>query len=391
MAIYSYSYSVPYIIVIFILFYLAYLEKVSYSLNKKKQLINMASVLLIFFFGLRGFIQSDFQNYYPWYDKLPTLWNYSNFIKAFSENYEPGFVIFTIICKSIFPNYFFWVFVCAFIDIILLKKIFREYSFNVCLSFAIYFAIGAIIMEFNLMRNIKAILILILATKYIRERKFGKYMLCVCISTLFHLTAIIFVPLYFILNKKWPKTMLVAIFCICMAVLFLRISFLPIILPLIAQLLGGEYAVLTDYYFSSGALDASYGISFGLVERVITFFLVCRYYDKWIDKTGNKFIFLNMVIIYFMCFSLLTEMSVLLERFAYFFALSYCIFYPNLFRVIQFSNNRIILSFFVFSVFSLKIAQQTKSVVCKYDNVLFGIESFEERLSTLQTFNASVR
>ena len=388
---YSYSYSVPYIIVILILFYLAYKESKSISDKKKNILINIASLLLIFFFGLRGFIQSDFQNYYPWFENLPTLWSFNKLHGTFAENYEPGFVLFTIICKSIFPNYFIWVFICALIDIILLRKIFKEYSCNVCLSFAIYFAIGAIIMEFNLMRNVKAILILILATKYIREHKVWKYLLCVLIAMSFHLISIIFIPLYFVLNKKWSKPLLIGIFIVCMAVLFLQISFLPTFLPSIAQILGGEYAILTESYMDSGALDTSYGISFGLIERVITFFLVFYYYGRWSDNTGNRYIYLNMVVIYFMCFSLLTEMSVLLERFAYFFALSYCIFYPNLFKVIHSSNIRIILTLFIFLVFSLKIAQQTQTVVCKYDNLLFGIESFEERLSTLQTFNARIR
>ena len=388
---YSYSYSVPYIIIILILFYLAYRESKIVSDKKKNILINIASLLLIFFFGLRGFIQSDFQNYYPWFENLPTLWSFNKMLGTFAENYEPGFVLFTVICKSIFPNYFIWVFICALIDIILLRKIFKEYSCNVCLSFAIYFAIGAIIMEFNLMRNVKAILILILSTKYIREQKVWKYLLCVLIAMSFHLTSIIFIPLYFVLNKKWPKPLLICIFIACMAVLLLRISFLPTLLPLIAQILGGEYAILTESYLDMGVLDASYGISFGVIERVITFFLVFYYYGKWTDKTGNKYIYSNMVVIYFMCFSLLTEMSVLLERFAYFFALSYCIFYPNLFKSIRSSNYKVILGLFMFLVFSLKIAQQTQSIVCKYDNILFGIESFEQRLSKLQTFDARVR
>lgn len=391
MELYSYLYSVPYVIVILSLFYLAFLENRTTSVNKKNKLIRIASIILILFFGLRGFIQSDFQNYYPWFETLPTLLNYNDFTKAFVENYEPGFVLFSILCKSVFPNYFFWIFICALIDILLLKKIFKDFSFNVCLSFAIYFAIGAIIMEFNLMRNIKAILILIIATKYIRNRKIWKYILCVLISMLFHLTSIVFIPLYFVLGKRWSKPLLIGIFIACMAVLFLRISFLPTLLPSVALFLGGEYAIMTESYLSSGVLDASYGISFGLIERIITLFLVIYYYDKWADKTRNKYIFLNMVVLYFMCFSLLTEMSVLLERFAYFFALSYCIFYPNLIKVIHFPNNRVILGLFIFTVFTLKIAKQTQSVVCKYDNVLFGIESFEERLSTLQTFNASIR
>lgn len=390
MNLYSYSYAVPYIIVILILFVLAYFENKTFSMKERNKLINVASVLLIFFFGLRGFIQSDFQNYYPWFEELPTIWNVNNFFKLFTESYEPGFVLFTILCKSIIPNYFCWIFVCSLIDILILKKVFKEYSVNVCLSFAIYFAIGAIIMEFNLMRNIKAILILMLALKYIRKRKMLKYFFYVYLATLFHVTSIIFIPLYFVLDKKIPKLVLLGIFIICIAVLFLNIKFLSSLLPTVANLLGGEYALMTELYIASGALDTSYGVSFGVIERVITFFLVFHFYGKWTDLTGDKYIFPNMFVFYFMCFSLLSEMSVLLERFAYFFALSYCIFFPNLLKLIRIQSNKILLSLFVFFVFTLKIAQQTKTIVCKYDNVLFGIESFENRLNVLKYYNANV-
>lgn len=390
MNLYSYSYAIPYTIVILTLFVLAYFENKTFCEKEKNKLINLASLLLIFFFGLRGFIQSDFQNYYPWFEELSTIWNAKNFFKSFTESYEPGFVLFSILCKSIIPNYFCWILVCSLIDILVLKHIFKEYSANVCLSFAIYFAVGAIIMEFNLMRNIKAILILMLALKYIRERRMLKYFFYVFIATLFHITSIIFIPLYFILDKRIPKVVLSGIFIICIAVLFLNIKFLSSLLPSVANILGGEYAIMTELYIASGALDSSYGVSFGLIERVITFFLVFLFYGKWTDLTGNKYIFPNMFVLYFVCFSLLSEMSVLLERFAYFFALSYCIFFPNLLKVICIQNNKIILALFVFFVFTLKIAQQTKTIVCKYDNVLFGIESFEDRLNVLKYYNANV-
>lgn len=390
MSLHSYSYSVPYVVVILVLFCLAYAEGRSGSNVRKGKLINTASAILILFFGLRGFIQSDFQNYYPWFEELPTLWDFG-WLKTFAENYEPGFVLYSIFCKSIFPNYFFWIFVSSLIDILLLKKIFERYSVNVCLSFAIYFAIGAIIMEFNLMRNIKAILILVLATRYIQEKRFWRYLLCIFLAMSFHVMAIIFIPLYFVLDRKWSKPVLWGIFITCMAVLLLRIKYLSPILISAAGFLGGEYAVMIEMYFDSGMLESSYGISFGLIERVLTFVLIVYFYGKWEDKTGNRYIFLNMVIAYFMCFSLLSEMSVLLERFAYFFALSYCIFYPNLLKTLQIYSNKVLLVVYMFLVFTLKIAQQTQTVVCRYDNLLFGIESFEERLSTLESFNASAR
>ena len=388
--VYSYSYSIPYIVVILILFMLAYFEDKSRHIKQQKKYIYIAEFILIIFFGLRGFIQSDFQNYYPWFEYLPTLWSLEDFGNVFVENYEPGFVLFSILCKSISSNYFVWILICSIIDIILLKKIFNEYSINCCFSFAIYFAIGALIMEFNLMRNIKAILILVIALKYIQQKQIWKYFLCVFIATLFHITAIIFVPLYFVLDKKWPRPVLLVIFIVCITIFLSQVRLLSILLPKVTNFLGGVYMEKAEMYEISGSLDVSYGISFGLIERSITFFLVYLFYGKWIDKTGNRYIFPNMIVIYFMCFSLLAEMSVLLERFAYYFALSYSIFYPNLVKHIRTKFNRIVLVYFLVGVFTLKIAQQTQTIVFKYDNILFGIESFEKRLATLKFFLASI-
>ena len=84
MSLYSYSYSAPYVIVILILFGLAYAEGRADDGIRKGKLVNTASAILILFFGLRGFIQSDFQNYYPWFEELPTLWD-RNFFQAFAK------------------------------------------------------------------------------------------------------------------------------------------------------------------------------------------------------------------------------------------------------------------------------------------------------------------
>ena len=388
--IYSYSYSIPYLFFIIILFILAYFEDKSQCIKQKNNYIYIAEILLILFFGLRGFVQSDFQNYYPWFEYLPTLWEINDFESAFEENYEPGFVLLSIMCKSISSNYFVWIFIFSLIDIILLKKIFNQYSVNCCLSFAIYFAIGALIMEFNLMRNIKAILILVYAIKYIRYKQMWKFFLCVIIATLFHITAIIFVPLYFVLDKKWPKSVLLMIFIVCVTVLISQVKLLSIVLPKITTFLGGVYIKKAELYDVSGMLDVSYGISFGFIERSVTFFMVYLFYDKWVDKTGNRYIFPNMIVIYFMCFSLLAEMSVLLERFAYYFALSYSIFYPNLVKHIRTKFSRVVLVYFIVGIFTLKIVQQTQTIVFKYDNILFGIESYEKRLGTFNFFLANI-
>ncbi|MBR5384320.1 MAG: EpsG family protein [Bacteroidales bacterium] len=390
MALNSFWYSIPYILLITLCFWMSFREERARPAAKKRY-VDVVVIVLVFFFGLRGFVHTDFQNYYPWFEDLPTIWSPGIEWKVFMRDwakYEPGFVIYSILCKSVLPSYFMWILVSAAIDIVLLRKVFERYSSNVCMSFAIYLAIGGLIMEFSLMRNIKAILIILLALRYIREKDFKMYVLYIVAATLFHSTALLFLPLYFVLDKRIPKGVLLTVFIIGMATILLRLKYMSTLLVNASSVFGQQYSALAAFYLGQDKFATEYGISFGLVERVLTFGFVYFNYGKIRDKSGDKYIFPNMFVLYFMSFTLLYEVSVVLERIAYYFALSYCIFYPQLReRYRGASGKRLVVTAYILLVFMAKIAIQTKPVIYRYDNLLFGIESYYDRLSKLDRFN----
>ena len=131
---YSYIYTLPYIIILLILYYLYRREQ-----NHKRFAKQGA-----FFIGLRGFVASDYASYYPFFEELPTL-SKLEFNSLYSEGFEFGFIFYSSIIKTIYPDFFFWVFINTLVDLSVFYWLFQRFSFSVVLSFIIFFSIFTIV------------------------------------------------------------------------------------------------------------------------------------------------------------------------------------------------------------------------------------------------------
>lgn len=369
-------------------------------INQEKDIryIRLATIVgFLFFFGLRGYILTDWLVYYPLFDKMPTIWD-GGFSSAFNMDFaaeygtdvsigktgmELGFVYFTLIFKSIIPNYFAWVFFNTIIDVLLLDIFIRRYSKYYVLGFIFFFVFEGLGIEINLMRNIKAILIFLVSVKYIEQRRIIPYMLLNFLGFLFHSSALIFFPLYFFIHKEWSKKVIWSIFVIGIFILLFKITYLAPILSSIGGLIGGRISVLIEMYLASDLYSGAYGLfHFGYIERVVTFCLFMLSYDKLKEQNSSNVIFLNTYVIYFIIYFYFSEISVIIERLPMLFVFANWILYPNLFYLLDSRINKLIfLCIFIMYSF-VKISNANSNIIAKYDNLLFGIESHEERLES---------
>ena len=133
--------AIPYILFILYYYILAILELS--NIKPKKNCIVCASLfMMVFFLGFRGFIGADWINYYPNFRDVPTIYEYNWLQYAFSSYYEPFFQVFTSIIKSVYNNYFFYLFINVLIDAIILHYFFSRYSPTYAFSFLIFFCNG---------------------------------------------------------------------------------------------------------------------------------------------------------------------------------------------------------------------------------------------------------
>ena len=70
---FSYSYSVPYLLLSLSLLFLSLNELGKLHVIDKKNSRYIAFILMLFFIGFRGHIKTDFINYYPYFNNLPII------------------------------------------------------------------------------------------------------------------------------------------------------------------------------------------------------------------------------------------------------------------------------------------------------------------------------
>jgi hypothetical protein len=218
-----------------------------------------------------------------------------------------------------------------------------------------------------------------LSLKYLENRNIIPYMLLNLLGFLFHSSAIIFLPLYFFLHKEWPKKLIWGIFIGGILVFTLQLKYLEPVLLYFSNLIGGKIMLVTKYYLEDDFYGKPFGIGIGYVERIVTFLVIMKFYYKLKNQDSSNIIILNTYVLYFVVYFYFGEFVVTVERFSLLFAFSYWILYPNIIRIIQ--RPRMPNNFLYLVVFYciLKVALSNYSVFSKYDNLVFGIESYQER------------
>lgn len=342
--------------------------------NRRKRLLNYAYFILLIFLGFRGYVYTDFINYKPTFDMLDGFRNLPEILLF--KGWEPGFVVYSALCKMIIPNYFAWNVISTLIDLFLLYKVFERYSNNHLLSLMVFFVIGSAALEFNVLRNAKAIFLFLYALRFIEERKMWKYFAMIGLASLFHMSSILFFPLYFVLHKRWPQWILWCIYIGGAVILFLHIEFVSEIVSRISFTEGSR----TEYLASYLENNVAYSSFLGNIERIFTMFIVILLYNKLAKNYIGNYMFLNMYVLLYAAFTICSESTVMVQRFQYMFVASFWILYPLLIEYSKRYKNQIVF-LFVMSLLLMKLGLIAGDPNLKYENVFSGVSKYEDRVN----------
>jgi hypothetical protein len=384
MELYSYKYAIPYLIFLGYLFVLMFEE--FYKINKQQSTkrVRMLTMLgFLFFFGLRGFVYTDWYGYYPFFEQIGTLWDGNLFYRPAGYDKEFGFVVYSSIIKSIYPNYFFWVFISTAIDIFMLNIIFQRYVKYYVLAFILFFVFGGTEIEMNLMRNVKSILLFMLSLRYVQERKMLPYMLLNGVGVLFHFSSILYFPLYFILHREFSRVFYWIIFIVGNIIFLFHIEYLQPIAYFIADIIGGRAPETAHEYFRLSKIWSAHSFTLGSVERCLTFILSISFLPQ-LNRTKTNILFINLYVGYFICFYFFAEVVILSERVGYLFICSYWVLYPNLFALLRIKVNKKLIIILLIVYALMKTTTKHNNIHFRYDNLAFGIQKYEERVKILQ-------
>lgn len=283
-------------IVVMILFFAMILEKFQ-NIDLKILYYIIFIFVLVFFTGLRGDIEPDYLNYLDIFNNI----NYNSDVDV-----ELGFVYFNRLIHFLGGGFQWVVFLMAFITIILKVNFFFKYSKNFCFSILIYYCSVFFIYDFIAIRQALAMAIFMVSIPFLMERKFLHYTVLIFLASLIHLSAIILLPLYFILNYSFNKILLylVLIFSTLVSVLQSDIKFVSPILNLLS--LPGFASDKLDIYSKESMFAA---LSFRqLMLGFIFVFLLSK-------SDGKKtVVFLNIYLLGILLGTLLNEIPQLSYR-----------------------------------------------------------------------------
>ena len=146
----------------------------------------------------------DTNAYIRMYEKIPTgigdLFHYITVV----QTKDPGFSIYLAIIKKIFgSSYTPFLFISALIQGLAVTFFFRKYSSQFMISMFIFIASTEYFSwMFNGLRQFLAVAIALIAFRFLFEKKYIPYVLLILLASTIHLTAIILLPVAFIVNSR---------------------------------------------------------------------------------------------------------------------------------------------------------------------------------------------
>lgn len=358
--------SIPYLILQFLFLFVGIFE--IYYPQYKRKIQGLECVLFVCFFGFRGYVGTDWSNYYDYYTSLGGQWNL--------QRYEPGFSLLANVCNTLGLDYQSWVFLLVAIQGILFDAFFSRKVKYMFLAYIVTIAIFPNLI-IDTLRNFLSILIGLIAIEEKNKKQMLKAFICLMLSVSFHLSGLIFLFLFpltkFYINKK----VIYVLFAIGFFIFFLQVSFFRHVIYIVGRIIGGQYEVMANLYLN--AEEHAYGVSLGIIEKIFIFFLVMYKYDSIVKaKVIDKYIF-NIFILYVLCQFYLSEMSFLITRFAVLFFAGYVVVLSSIISIYKEKSNKIFIAILLLFLCLLKTFIGYNSNLYTYRNVIFQKDSLIER------------
>jgi len=278
---------------------------IQYKMNSLVVII-ASFVVLFCISSFRGDFTSDYKNYrdqFLYYSKFTV---YEVLGSPRLRGQELGYVLLNILTYQLGGSYVAFVSEISFLTLLFFYKGFWNDSDDVWLSIIMFVSIGAYYTSFNISRQILAVSMTFWGAKYLYDRKAGKYFIIVLLASLFHRTALILIPFYFVLNMdlNWKSVTLVTLCTIGLVVAL------------------DEVLDLVRFYVYSAYRNDSYGMTGLKVTNIVLPAVVAMLgllLRKEIQEPDKKDkIWINATLFY-LIFSLLGLKVMMLQRFAEYF------------------------------------------------------------------------
>lgn len=356
-----------------------------------KLLYVIAFLIFVYIAGMRYNLGVDYFAYAKAFyrgDTIYDIFKYDSFESFEKKNHwELGFSIFSIILRT-FTNNSQILFLVA--SIICTKLLFKSLKYFVSRKFFFfalltYFCSTYMLMEMQALRQALAAGILYYAF-FLNFRSRKKAVLCVFIAYLFHNSAILFIPLLFIINKRISIHTQLLFLIVSLVIFVMRIQWVGSIITTLADY-NSEFGLIEKAYnyVKEDALSAQRGVfaTFFLYLLVYLTYLYCNRKHGYYDSSPKLVMGQNLLWLFLLITSFTWEISYFSTRLSWYclFGLSICLpymvtYFERKSRIIAvayiFSFNLLLLRPFLFpGLTQLPFSPYEDYISCE----LFGVKS----------------
>lgn len=171
--------------------------------KSSKALLIITLLILTYFIGTRQ-NWPDQIVYEAAFLRAPNIFDFNLNTEPFGY-VEKGYLFLASVIKTIYNNSTFYLFIMGGLSMWLLYKSLTKYCFIPLIGLCDYIARFLLNRDFIQMRSSLAILIIVLATKYVYERKVWHYLGTVFLAYQFHHLSLLAIPFYFMTLYKFKK------------------------------------------------------------------------------------------------------------------------------------------------------------------------------------------
>lgn len=298
----------PYILLISILFIGSLLEVVGFRKDQMKYVRWGILTFLFIFIGFRFNTGAD------WYLYIKEFLSISANGKDIM-GWEPGFVALNSIVSILFGNYYVIQVLASFFLLYAVNKTYTKYSSYPILSislFVIIFLAGIMMAQ---VRQSIALSIILLGTQYIFEKKFYRYLGVVFMACLFHISAVVALPLYF-LNRRINKYTVLVLMLFPLVFYFypnIVIDLIDVFSPYLPERLSALVEVYKDSFF---ARKAEFGTGLYFIATIFIYIITVLL----VDYKEKNYFYVNTLMVLVIILGLSNVVSIIGRFSSYYYS-----------------------------------------------------------------------
>lgn len=288
------------------------LFEVNGSFSKKNHKITF--LLVILFFWILSFVRwktgTDWESYYNFFSNSDT---YDEFVE---KAFEPLYTYLGYIIKQFSSEYWFFLCIVGLLIFPLTSTTIYKYSTFPFVSLLVYLLLRRADIFF--VRESIALAFCFYSIKFIRNRKFWKFLILVLIGFGFHNSTIVFLPAYYIYSLKIDiKKSILFVAIIGLFMIYIQ-GWLTSVVGDVASVLGDSFYDKTDKYIERGydiygASSVESTLVKGAINRIAMLLFFFLGFRKYYDDDHFKGM-INIYLFSLLLFFLLAPLSLTLNR-----------------------------------------------------------------------------